>query len=67
VLGSCDAGAASVYNLEVEGQPEYFANGILVHNCVWAITELMTHGAGGGDVPVVGWQDTSSAQVAAWT
>jgi hypothetical protein len=22
-----------VYNLEVEGSPEYFANGILVHNC----------------------------------
>jgi len=22
-----------VYNLTVEGQPEYFANGILVHNC----------------------------------
>ena len=29
-----------VYNLEVDGMPEYFANGILVHNCVWAITEL---------------------------
>lgn len=23
----------NVYNLKVEGQPEYFANGILVHNC----------------------------------
>lgn len=22
-----------VYNLSVEGEPEFFANGILVHNC----------------------------------
>ena len=22
-----------VYNIEVEGQPEYFANNVLVHNC----------------------------------
>ncbi len=22
-----------VYNLTVEGSPEYFANGVLVHNC----------------------------------
>jgi predicted phage terminase large subunit-like protein len=25
----------SVFNLEVEGESEYFANGILVHNCKW--------------------------------
>ena len=24
-----------VYNLTVEGTPEFFANGILVHNCSW--------------------------------
>jgi len=24
---------ATVYNLEVEGEPEYYANGLLVHNC----------------------------------
>jgi hypothetical protein len=41
------AGVAPVYNLEVEGEHEYFANSILVHNCVWALTEL----AGGTD----GW------------
>ena len=35
-----ERGRQSVYNLEVEGKPEYFANGILVHNCVWALTEL---------------------------
>jgi len=29
-----------VYNLEVKDIPEYFANGILVHNCVWGLTEL---------------------------
>jgi len=27
------AGRARVFNLQVEGVPEYFANGILVHNC----------------------------------
>ena len=26
---------AAVYNIEVEGEPEYFANGILTHNCKW--------------------------------
>jgi len=25
----------TVYNIEVEDQPEYFANGVLVHNCAW--------------------------------
>lgn len=29
-----------VFNLQVEDCPEFFANGILVHNCVWALTEL---------------------------
>lgn len=48
-----------VFNLKVEGQPEYYANGILVHNCqwvpgdaspdrldalVWVLTELMLKG-----------------------
>jgi hypothetical protein len=27
------AGRAAVYNLKVSGDPEYFANGVLVHNC----------------------------------
>ena len=27
------AGRADVYNLTVEGEPEFFANGVLVHNC----------------------------------
>jgi hypothetical protein len=39
-----DAGSAPVYNLTVANQPEYFANGVLVHNCdalVWALTDLM--------------------------
>lgn len=27
------AGRAPVYNLTVSGTPEYFANGLLVHNC----------------------------------
>ncbi len=33
VLTVLCGGNADVYNLEVEGEPEYFANGILVHNC----------------------------------
>lgn len=34
---AADAGTAQVYDLEVEGQHEYFANGLLVHNCIDAI------------------------------
>ena len=34
-----------VYNLQVEGKPEYFANNILVHNCVIALA-LAVHGIG---------------------
>lgn len=43
VVGLCDAGRADVYNLAVDGENEYFANGVLVHNCdamVWGFTEL---------------------------
>jgi hypothetical protein len=29
--------SAPVYNLEVEGAHEFFANGILVHNCLDAL------------------------------
>ncbi len=31
---------ADVYNLEVEGAHEYFANGILVHNCRYAMESM---------------------------
>jgi hypothetical protein len=34
------AGMQDVYNLHVENQHEYYANGVLVHNCVWALSEL---------------------------
>lgn len=33
VIAVLDAQPAPIFNLTVEGQPEYFANGILVHNC----------------------------------
>jgi hypothetical protein len=33
VLSVYAAGLADVYNLSVSGIPEYFANGVLVHNC----------------------------------
>jgi len=35
------AGCDAVYNLSVEGQPEYFANGVLVHNCFWSFRGLL--------------------------
>ena len=35
----------AVYNLHVRGPNEFFANGVLVHNCVWALTELMVDGS----------------------
>lgn len=41
VVRSYESGSAPVYNLTVETVPEYFANGILVHNCVYALTDLM--------------------------
>lgn len=44
VVQSSEAGAAPVYDLTIEGEHEFFANGVLVHNCdalVWALTELM--------------------------
>lgn len=41
VVRCSPGGTAAVYNLMVDSQPEYFANGILVHNCVWAFTELL--------------------------
>jgi hypothetical protein len=37
VLGKRAGGRADVYNLEVEGEPEYFANGVLVHNCRYTV------------------------------
>lgn len=32
---STDGELATVYNITVEGVPEFFAGGILVHNCAW--------------------------------
>lgn len=37
---------APVYNLHVEDTHEFFANGILVHNCIWAVTDLALEGSG---------------------
>lgn len=31
---------AAVYNLTVADQPEYFANGVLVHNCSYDLCAL---------------------------
>lgn len=34
---AADAGTEQVYDLEIDGVHEYFANGLLVHNCIDAI------------------------------
>lgn len=41
VVGSFDAGRSSVFNLTVADQPEFFANGVLVHNCADALRYLV--------------------------
>lgn len=42
VLAVIPGGNAAAYNLSVEGTPEYFANGVLVHNCfAYAAHELL--------------------------
>lgn len=40
VRGSFASGTADVYNLSVEDAEEYFANGILVHNCRYLIMSI---------------------------
>lgn len=40
VVRKSGAGRQDVYNLHVAGPHEYYANGILVHNCVWALADL---------------------------
>lgn len=49
MLGLFDAGAADVYNLSVEGEEEYFANGILVHNCRYLVMSI----GGGPEFPIL--------------
>ena len=44
------AGRMDVYNLVVEGQPEFIANGLLVHNCdagAWSLRALRRPATGG--------------------
>jgi phage terminase large subunit-like protein len=41
VAGLSEGRVEPVYNLQVDEEPEFFANGVLVHNCVWALTDLM--------------------------
>lgn len=40
--GLCAAGRADVYNLSVEDTEEYFANGLLVHNCRYLLMSVGT-------------------------
>lgn len=51
-----ESGKQDVYNLQVNEQPEFYANGILVHNCIWALTELFSRivsPSGRKDIPRV--------------
>jgi hypothetical protein len=55
VVRKCAAGTGSVYNLTVEGAHEFFANGVLVHNCdalVWGITDLIEKAKPGIKIPL---------------
>lgn len=60
------AGRQDVYCLKVEGEPEYFANGILVHNCdelaAWQYADetwdMMMFGLRLGERPQVVWTTT---------
>ena len=46
VLRVEDAGAADVWDVMVEDEHEFFADGHLVHNCVWACLSLVTRQKG---------------------
>ena len=37
VVSVTDAGTSPVYDLTVEGEHEFFANGLLVHNCTYGL------------------------------
>ena len=39
-----------VYDLQIDGEHEFFANGFLVHNCVWALTELAVTTSPGANI-----------------
>jgi hypothetical protein len=54
VVHNYESGIADVYNLHVDEENEYFANGILVHNCIWAATELLLGASAQGWVQFYG-------------
>ena len=41
VLAVSAATVEPVFNLHVDEHHEFFADGVLVHNCIWALSELM--------------------------
>jgi phage terminase large subunit-like protein len=59
-----EAGRCAVFNLTVEGEPEYFANGILTHNCDTAsymaevLPRVRAGGSGTAKPPV--WHHTKA-------
>lgn len=55
-------GTADVYNLEVQGLPEYVAEGVIVHNCVWGVTWLRLKGSPAVDVASTAQRETRARQ-----
>lgn len=55
VRSSVDAGIDDVYDLQVEDAHEFVANGVIVHNCVWAFTDLK-------DLVTASWTDAYGVQ-----
>lgn len=60
---------ADVYNLGVEGAPEFVANGVLVHNCVFALQDLAlgSYGSAGRGDAVAWSEQTIAGGAVAWT
>lgn len=59
--------AGSVYNLSVGDEPEYFAEGILVHNClVYLARNVRWHRDCRPKAPVIPWGNKPAANATGW-
>ncbi len=68
VVGIYDASEVDVYDLMVADAHEFCVNGMIVHNCVWAVTNLMLSEPvtlGEGPVASGAWRNTEPAP-ASW-
>jgi len=53
-------GKHDVYDITVEGEHEFFANGILVHNCIDSVRYMLQHDIGSSDTLSISTFDPSS-------